>query len=220
MRVAVLTLTRDRADYTRHCFNMLQENAGVPFDHYVLDQASDDETIDVLEEYDPEFVGFSTANVGIHSGWNTLLDWSLEQDDYDVYVTFDNDCEMHQHGTLKAVCDAVHPDSGWIASPTVNGLQHPLAPADPELANGLRIGATPIVGGICRAIPGEFVRNGFRFNESQPLWGGDETWIAQQFPGRVGWLLDWSVNHYKTTDGQQADKPDYFARKFQEMGLR
>lgn len=215
MDVAVLSLTRDRAEYTRHCFSSLQANAGIPFDHFVLDQASDDGTADFLEGYDFADLILMDENVGIHCGWNLLLDLA---DGYDVYVTYDNDCEMIEHGTLAAACSAVYPDSGWIASPTVNGLQHPLSPGPPELANGLRIGATPIVGGICRAIPGSFVRGGFRFNEDQPFWGGDESWIARQFPGKVGWLLDWSVNHYRTTDGQQAELPGYFARKFTEMG--
>jgi len=218
MRVAVLTLTRDRVDYTRHCFAMLQEHCGCDFDHYVLDQGSQDDTVEWLEGYEPYLLAAFPENVGIHRGWNILLDEAAGG--YDVYVTLDNDCELHQPGTLKAVCEAIYPDSGWIASPTVNGLQNPLSPGPPQDANGYQIGETPIVGGICRAIPGSFVNAGFRFNEDQPIWGGDETWIAQQFPGRVGWMYDWSVNHYKTTDGQQAELPDYFARKFSEMGWR
>ncbi len=48
MRIAVLTLTRDRLDYTQHCFQTLQEFAGCDFDHYVLDQGSTDDTVDCL----------------------------------------------------------------------------------------------------------------------------------------------------------------------------
>jgi glycosyltransferase involved in cell wall biosynthesis len=227
MRVAVLTLTRDRDEYSRHCFETLQQNAGVEFDHYVLDNGSQDDTLDWLYyEWRPatphhRVVVEAGRNLGIHKGWNMLLELADDTEPYDVYVTMDNDCEMTEHGTLKAVCDAVHPYSGWIASPWVNGLQNPLTPAGEYLANGLRIGQTPHIGGICRAMPGEFVRNGFRFDEAQPIWGGDEGHITRAFlPGHVGWLLDWTVNHYRTTDGQQAEQGPYFDRKFREMGLR
>ncbi len=225
MKICVMTLTRDRADYTRHCFGTLLENAGCDFDHYVLDQASDDDTLEVLGEYTDEMEESSLnpgcvhlilmdGNVGIHRGWNLLLDTA--GDNYDVYVTFDNDCEVTMHGTLNACAEAAM-SGEWIVTPTVCGLHHPLTPGEPTWAGSVRVGETPIVGGICRAMPGWFVREGFRFNESMPIWGGDETWIAHQFPGRVGWLLDWTINHYKTTAGQQAELPGYFTRKFAEM---
>jgi len=123
-----LTLTRDRADYTRHCFASLVEFAGCPFDHYVLDQGSEDDTVEFLHQYEPYELAVFPENVGIHRGWNILLEEAASGYGmgYDVYVTLDNDCELHQPGTLKAVCEAIYPDSGWIASPTVNGLQNPL----------------------------------------------------------------------------------------------
>lgn len=214
MDIAVLTLTRDRVDYSRHCFGSLLDNAGVEFDHFVLDQASEDDTVAFLDEYHPHGLVLMDENVGIHRGWNLLLDEAGP--DYDVYVTFDNDCEVTMFGTLAACADAVL-DGDWIVTPTVLGLNQPLKPGPPQEARGHRVGETRIVGGICRAMPGKFVRDGFRFNEDQPYWGGDERWIARKFPGRVGWLLDWTVNHYKTTNGQQADLPHYFNRKFAEM---
>ena len=57
MRVAVLSLTRDRLVYTRHCFAKLHEFAGCEFDHYVLDQGSKDGTDEWLTmEYQPEYL--------------------------------------------------------------------------------------------------------------------------------------------------------------------
>ena len=50
MKFAVLTLTRDRLEYTQHCFETLRQNAGCDYDHYVLDQGSEDGTRVALAE--------------------------------------------------------------------------------------------------------------------------------------------------------------------------
>ena len=103
MRVAVLTLTRDRLDYTQHCFATLHEFAGCDFDHYVLDQGSQDGTEAWLQETDAEVVALDT-NLGIACGLNLLLDESVNPADYDVIVKFDNDCELTLPNTLRDVC--------------------------------------------------------------------------------------------------------------------
>ena len=48
MNIAVLSLTRDRLDYTKHCFGRLIELAGCDFDWYITDQGSNDGTVDWL----------------------------------------------------------------------------------------------------------------------------------------------------------------------------
>src|SRR3954470_1220847 len=105
MRVAVLTLTRDRLAYTRHCFSKLHEYAGCDFDHYVLDQGSTDGTAEWLrDEYDPDFLCLSPRNLGISPGMNKLLDWTQETGDHDVVVKFDNDCKLMTPNTLHDIC--------------------------------------------------------------------------------------------------------------------
>lgn len=216
MRIAVLTLTRDRVDYTRHCFARLRELAGCDFDHFILDQASDDETADFLEEYEYADLILLDENVGIHRGHNLLLDAAGPE--YDAYVTFDNDCELTADGTLEAVA-AFAVRWEWIASPVVNGLHHPPR-LGPELdLEGVRAASYPEIGGIFRAMPATFAHD-FRFDESQPIWGRDERTVGAAARERgfgSGYLLDWSINHYETTAGQEARYPDYFARKYREL---
>jgi hypothetical protein len=214
MRVAVLTLTRDRLAYTKHCFGRLHEFAGCDFDHYVLDQASDDGTDEWLEGYDCEPI-LLDENIGISRGMNMLLDAAGAE--YDVYCTFDNDCQVVQPGTLAACAEFVA-DGNWIVSPTVRGLYHPPQPTFEATINGERVGIFGAIGGVFRVMPGDFART-FRFNETNPIWGGDENDVGREATARgisVGYLLDWHVDHYETTAGQQARYPDYFERKARE----
>src|SRR5512134_1510981 len=102
MRVAVLTLTRDRLEYMQHCFASLRHNAGCDYDHFVLDQGSTDGTQRWL--MNGVYAGLSLLheNIGISRGHNKLLDMIQVVGTYDVYVTFDNDCEVTMPGTLAA----------------------------------------------------------------------------------------------------------------------
>jgi len=48
MKIAIYTLTRDRLQYTQDCFSSLWQNAGMPFDHYIVDNGSEDGTVEWL----------------------------------------------------------------------------------------------------------------------------------------------------------------------------
>ncbi len=215
MKVAVLSLTRDRAEYTRHCFSTLYALAGIDFDHFVLDQASDDDTPDVLDSFGVDVI-FGDENVGIHRGHNLLLD--TVGSGYDVYVTFDNDCEVTMPGTLAAAAK-IAKRGDWIVSPTVDGLNFPPQPGPSVAVDGEPVGPFGAIGGIFRCMPGWFADE-FRFDETMPYWGGDEGTVgqaAQQRGVNMGYLLNWRVNHYETTRGQEARYPSYFSRKMQEI---
>lgn len=223
MRIAVLTLTRDRLDYTRQCFSKLYTLAGCRYDHYVLDQGSTDGTIEWLcYEWRPGQRHHRTVieagrNLGIHKGWNWLLGLARDTHDYDVMLTFDNDCELVQPGTLAALADAVV-HTQWVLSPRVLGLLHPPAAGPPQQVGAYTVAPFPTPGGICRAAPAAFWK-GFSFNEDMPVWGGDELHVGQWAAARgfgVGYLDAWHVNHFETTAGQRERYPAYFDRKDQE----
>jgi hypothetical protein len=217
---AVLSFTRDRLDYTRHCFETLRANAGCAFDHFVLDQGSTDGTREWLARYPAALVVFEDENVGITRAANHLLD-VCPLDRYDVIVRFDNDCEVTQPDTLRTVCEvALEYDA--IVAPRVNGLLHPPPVVALAQAGGHVIEETEILGGIFMAVPARlFSEEGFRYDETMPPWTGDEAivpwWRARG--GCAGYLRGWSVNHYETTAGQRERHPEYWARKDREMGL-
>jgi GT2 family glycosyltransferase len=219
VNVAVLTLTRDRLAYTQHCIDTLRTNAGCHYHHYVFDQGSDDGTREwLVSEFKADRfhkVLLSKKNIGINRGINKLLD-ELD-DDYDVVVKIDNDCEVTVPFTLGDVADLVN-DGYAILSPQVLGLNNPPSPV-----GRFEINATPIlemthVGGIFLAAPG-WIYNTYRHRPDAPLYGSDDgdvcVWFRQH-GGRVGYVENLTVNHYETTNGQHARYPEYFKRTLAE----
>lgn len=220
MKVAVLTLTRDRLAYTQHCFTRLRELAGCDFHHYVLDQGSEDGTLDWLDANTDAAVLALAKNIGCCAGWNRLLDRLCDPADYDAIVCFDNDCELLQPDTLATVT-ALAVEHRVILSPRVLGLRNP-----PPTIGEIPLGAhaadeTSILGNIFMAIPAELVDEwGFRWDESHPVWAGGESitdWFRAR-GGHCGYLRGSTLNHYRTTDGQHADYPGYFERRVLEGG--
>lgn len=216
MRVAVLSLTRDRLDYSRHCFATLHKHAGIDFHHYVLDQGSTDGTKEWLQdeicEANIHHATWFNENVGVSRGVNELLDWAIGK--YDWYVKYDNDLDLTTPNTLR---DSLQ-DSNWILSPHIQGLDSPPAIEREVDVNGIRVGETTILGGIFMAVPA-WVFDEYRHDESNPIWGMDDVRLVEWFRGRggrVGYMLDYPANHYLSTAGQRADDPTYYERKTRE----
>ena len=213
--LAVLTLTRDRLDYTRHCFEKLHEHAGIEFDHYVLDQGSEDGTQGWLADYSPACLVLEPENVGINRGMNTLVEKAWELDDYDVIIKFDNDCELVQPNTLRDIAQLVL-EGGCFLSPRILGLRNP-----PQPTRELRIGDEvildiPQIGGIFTAVPG-WVYHEFRYDDSKMLYDDvDICWWWRSKGGTCGYVKRLEAWHYETTDGQHARYPEYFQRRISE----
>ena len=224
MNIAVLTLTRDRLDYTQHCFAKLREFAGCDFDHWILDNGSSDGTPDWIEhEYEPAHRGnvFYTVepdNIGISAGMNTLLSAADLTGVYDVVIKFDNDCELTQPNTVRDIAQLTL-EGGALLSPRILGLQNPPAATRELQINSERILDIPQIGGIFLSAPG-WVYDEFRYSESNPLWGGDDVEICRWFRaqgGTCGYVKRLEAWHYESTDGQRERYPVYFDRKDVEM---
>lgn len=220
MRVAVLSLTRDRLDYTKHCFARLRELAGCEYDHYVLDQGSRDGTVGWLVENRSRFarVELVPDNIGISRGMNVLVGAAPG---YDVYVKFDNDCELTVQGTLQVACDLARRRGNLIVSPQIKGLNQPPNVEEEFVVDDVRLGRVGQIGGIFMAVPG-WVFFEYRYDDGNPTWGMDDVGLSRWFRDRDGtlaYLLDYPANHYETTETQKITYPAYWERKKREMGL-
>lgn len=223
MRVAVVSCTRDRIGYTQHCFARLRDLAGCGYDHFVLDQGSQDGTVEWLysQEARVHAVIEMPSNVGIWRGFNMLISEARRGGDYDVFVTFDNDCEPLTDGVLREVCELALANDACL-SPRILGLKNP----PPTLSFDGEIEWKAVIGNIFMAIPAWVVDErrfdwGYGpFDETRPAYGGDEVPLAEWMRSRgsgVGYLVAHEANHYLTSAGQEADDPVYFDRKRREM---
>ena len=215
MNAAVFTLTRDRLEYTQHCFARLTENAGCEYDHYVLDQGSTDGTPDWLMGQKLRHVSLLDENVGINAGMNQLLEAAIPRG-YDVIVKMDNDCELREPGTVR-VCAELALEGNAILSPRILGLQNtPAAQGHFQIGDELIIDI-PQIGGIFMAVPASLF-DGFRYDERRLLFDDVDLcwWFRRERGGRCGYVSSLEAWHYETTDGQRARYPTYFARKMKE----
>lgn len=222
MKVAVLTLTRDRLEYTQHCFASLEEFAGCEYDHLILDQHSSDGTRRWLrKEYGPgrEVAAFlGGQNIGISKGMNYLLDYIAQNGlEYDVIVKFDNDCELTQPDTLRRVAELTMAGNA-ILSPRILGLNNPPRSTGTfDVADDV-IEDIPQIGGIFLSVPAGWY-DIYRYPPDGPVWGMDDANICakfREFGGRCGYVRSLSANHYETTSGQHDRYPDYFLRTLME----
>ncbi len=213
MNVAVMSLTRDRLDYTKHCFGTLLENAGCDFDWWVADNGSTDGTVDWLLENTDATVTAYSDNAGISPALNAMLDDIVEAADYDVIVKVDNDCELLTPNTLRDV-SRIAAERDAIVSPWIRGLR-----STPEPFGHVHgISVTPVIGGIFTAVPARVFKDGYR-HPILPTLDGEDFNLCRWFQredGLVGYVDGYEANHYETTDGQHARYPEYFARREQE----
>lgn len=234
MNVAVYTLTRDRLDYTKVCFESLKENAGYPYDHYVLDNGSEDETPNWITWGYPERFYFTrmTRNVGISRGSNILLDEIFHQkskgqerippiNQYDLIIKMDNDCLLKHKNTIKDLVEIYSErpfKAQHILSPRVDGIvNQPHRGRSTQMA-GRPVGYTAIVGGLFHCVPAAVYAQ-YRYPENIPLAHGQDdhfcNW-AKSKGAEVGYVESIVVEHFRTTNGQAEDYPEYFKRKWIE----
>jgi hypothetical protein len=216
VKIACLSLTRDRLYYSQTCFASLYKNAGCDYDHYVLDQGSQDDTPRWLLNGTFHEVHLLKENIGISKGLNFLLDRCADQD-YDVIIKYDNDCELV---TPNTVCDiaALTLESGWILGPVMSGYGTPLVNIGETQLGDYRVNEVQQIQGCFLAATAEFYK-GFRYNENNPTWGMDDPEVCAFIRlqgGHVGQVLGYHANHYESTEGQEERYPDYFRTKVAE----
>lgn len=223
MKLCIITFTRDRLAYTKDCCKALYEKAELEYEHYVIDNGSTDGTQQWLfDNNNLTSVLCLAENIGISKALNKMKTL-IPQCDY--VLKFDNDCMPVTQGFLKQLIDThklleKQTEKRWVLSPKVTGLiRQPTRFFGMTLPTGERIGETDTLGGICRLVPYNIFMQ-FDANEKLPkVYGCDgqfNEW-CQYHTIRMGYCEQIEVEHYKTTEGQRCEYPDYYQRQLKEM---
>ena len=225
MKIAIYTLTRDRLEFTKHCFGTLWSKAGESFDHYIIDNGSTDGTPQWLGTNGQQFksVTYLSKNVGISVGSNLALAQIAAVGGYDLVIKMDNDCEVVTDEILKRIVKCFEELGKYpaVLSPRVEGIVHQpvrvciFKGITDKIKGSFLIGATGIVGGLFHIVPWSIYKD-YRYPETLPLaWGQDDDfceWLRRRGV-LTGYIEELVVKHYLTTDGQVKKYPDYFKRK-------
>lgn len=226
-RVAIFSLTYDRLAYTKACFDSLYKTAGFEFDHYVVDNGSTDGTGKWLIEWqggsDTRHIRWNSTNWGISKASNQALD--LIADGYDIIGKVDNDCMFLTEGWLRRIVQLWERNHRMAFSPYVQGLRDNPGGATRQAygsVDGELLGLTKHLGGIC-VFSSAKAYDGFRFDEEMPLHGVQDVEFSQHL-NKIGfqpaYLENFFVEHYRGTDGQEQDYPEYFKRRKAEKSQR
>lgn len=232
IKVAVFSLTYNRLEYTKKCFESLKNKAGYPYDHYVVDNGSTDGTVEWLKTQDIVKI-YNKENKGISIASNQAIDRIMkghkadlpnpnesraESYKYDIIIKYDNDCLSLTQDWLKTVVDLYKRNHMVVMSPYPEGLRdNPGGP--PRLTygnfNGQMIGVVNHIGGLCHIAPAS-VYEDFRWNEDQPLHGLQDLELSQ-YISKQGYqqiyLEGIKVEHIFGTAKQHKDYPEYFEKR-------
>jgi len=132
-RIACYTLTWNRLAFTKKCFSTMYEKAGVKFDHYIVDNGSDDGTSLWLRKkfYSGQFKGIilNNQNMGIiyaqNQLWQTLCN-------YDYIIRTDNDVIYESENWLLRTLEVSNKlGDKCVLCPRIRGLVKPLIGYNP-----------------------------------------------------------------------------------------
>lgn len=227
-KVAIFSLTYDRLEYTKKCFESLDKTAGYPFTHFIIDNGSTDGTKEWLEsnrDFSPEqFVIFNEKNKGISAASNQALEY-ISKEDFDIIVKVDNDCLFLTDGWLAKMVDIWKANHRMAMSCYVQGLRDNPGGAPRYSRGQVRgelIGMTRHLGGICHFVDSKAYKN-FRWPEFDFLHGRQDLEFSQHLNNEgfaMGYLENYYLEHIDGTEGQEAKYPEYFERRKTEKTTR
>jgi len=222
MKVAIFTLTKDRFSYTKRTFQSLAKKTHIPYDHFVIDQGSEDKTVEWLNQFHNQlgkvYVYPLAMNIGINRGVNFAIDRIGEE--YDVIIKLDNDLEIETDGWLEKCLKVLRPK--LLLSPYVKGLIDNRGGVN-RIGFDNIIGYTPFIGGICMiGLKQAWKEDSGGWEVPKPKHaGGDLSFCMKlQLAGyRFGYREDVIIKHIDTTVGQQEKYKDYFELRKQERSV-
>jgi len=225
-RVAIFTLTYDRLEETKVGFESLQRTAGYPFDHYIVDNGSSDDTVEWIKaNYPFKWLMPNEENKGISIASNQALD-EIAHHDYDIIMKVDNDCVFLSDGWLKRMVDIWKRNNITALSCYVQGLKDNPGGAERighGFIDGEYIGITNHLGGICHFVDASAYKN-FRWNEDSFYHGIQDVELSRYLASngfQMAYLENYFCNHgVDGTEGQMNRFKDYFERRKLEKSTK
>jgi glycosyltransferase involved in cell wall biosynthesis len=220
-KVAVYTITYNRLEYTKQCFESLYQTAGYDFYHYIVDNGSTDGTREWLEETkNKQALILNPDNKGISIASNQIVEKLVGK--YDIIVKVDNDCMFLTDGWLKKMVEIYNSNHLLALSCYVQGLQHNPG-GSPRIGygqiRGELLGMTKHLGGICHFVGAKAYQN-FKWDEDAPLHGVQDLEFSQHLLHegyQMGYLENYFCNHGPAgTEAQKTDYPKYFKKRVLE----
>lgn len=220
LKVALYTLCYNRLDYTKLSFETLRKTAGYKFDHYVVDQGSDDGTVEWLKKEEKagriKKVIYNKKNMGIPHASNQILEEIMKKD-YDIIGKVDNDMVHKSLGWLEAAIGIYEIFRPINLSPYIEGLIH--NPGGVHRYNYLYmgdefLGLTQHIGGAVSLVPRE-VHEEFKWPKVAFLHGGNDV-LLSSFLNNNNYLLAYMENYKSEHLQDQKEKyPEYFKNRDQ-----
>lgn len=202
------------------CFTSLWDNAGYNYDHYIIDNGSEDGTVVWLKENENNFkkIIYLPKNVGISKASNLALDTIGKG--YDLIIKMDNDCEIVSDNILESIVkvytetvtikesipsqDGItimhkkEKEVGFILSPKITGIPFQPFRINQTKLNGWEIGLTTIVGGVFCIVPANIYLT-YKYPENLPLSSGQDTHFCEwalEHRIKIGYIEELFINHY------------------------
>jgi len=226
-KVAIFTLTMNRLEETKACFESLHKTAGYEFDHFVIDNGSTDGTKDWLDTKPYENITclYNPENEGISRASNKVIEL-IKSDNYDIIIKVDNDAIFITEGWLSKMVEIWKSNHMIAMSPYVQGLKDNVG-GSPRFEYGYvkdqYVGVVQHLGGIC-CFADAHAYDTFRWDEESFLHGVQDMEFSQylKFNGyTMIYLENYYVNHGKGgTEDQHKRYPAYFEKRKLEKTIK
>src|SRR3990167_2772886 len=212
-KVAVITVSWNRLEYTKVFLDTMYKTTEYPFDHFWVDNGSTDGTRDFLKhKIAKENLILNAGNKGVPIAYNQALEKIRGK--YDIVVFTDNDCEFIQAKWLEAMLDVYLRNKRFAMSPYVEGLRDNPGGApriDYTTIGEHTIGYAMHMGQICMFVPMKALED-WQFDANSFKHGAQSFQLKKVLQERgyvLAYLEDVKVKHSDTTGGQEKKYPQY-----------
>jgi glycosyltransferase involved in cell wall biosynthesis len=210
--VAVFTLTHGRLEYLKQMYKGLQR-AGYKFDWYVVDNTSNDGTVEWLVDKATVVIA-NAENKGISIGSNQALD--AMKDNYDFIIKIDDDNIIYTENWLLEMLKMFQRNYTMALSPRVEGLVDNIG-GSPRMGYGKiaghTIGVTHHIGGIFTMAHKSSYKD-WRWNEEDFLHGMQDLEYTQHLK-KMGYICAY-VEDMRCEHQTHLDYKEYFKNRSSE----